>query len=49
VNVIVAIGRDVDRARFGSQPDHVRLEAYLPQPLLLPHCGASSRTAASTA
>jgi UDP:flavonoid glycosyltransferase YjiC (YdhE family) len=40
VNVIVAIGRDVDPARFGSQPDHMRLEAYVPQALLLPHCAA---------
>jgi UDP:flavonoid glycosyltransferase YjiC (YdhE family) len=40
VNVIVAIGRDVDPARFGPQPDHVRLEAYVPQALLLPHCAA---------
>jgi UDP:flavonoid glycosyltransferase YjiC (YdhE family) len=40
VNVVVAIGRDVDPARFGAQPQHVRLEAYLPQPLLLPRCDA---------
>jgi UDP:flavonoid glycosyltransferase YjiC (YdhE family) len=41
VNVIVAIGRDQDAAaRFGTQPDHVRLEAYVPQPLLLPYCDA---------
>ena len=38
VNVIVAIGRDVDPAHFGRQPDHVRLEGYVPQALLLPHC-----------
>jgi MGT family glycosyltransferase len=37
-NVIVAIGRDVDPAWFGPQPDHVRLEPYLPQPLVLEHC-----------
>jgi MGT family glycosyltransferase len=37
-NVIVAIGRDEDPARFGPQPDHVRLESYLPQPLMLEHC-----------
>ena len=37
-NVIVGIGRDQDPSRFGPQPDHVRLEAYLPQPLLLEHC-----------
>ena len=40
VNVIVAIGRDQDPARFGPQPDHIRLEPYLPQPLLLEHCDA---------
>ena len=38
VNLIVAIGRDRDPADFGPQPTHVRLEAYVPQPLLLPHC-----------
>ena len=40
VNVIVAIGRDEDPARFGPQPDHIRLEPYVPQPLLLAHCDA---------
>ena len=40
VNVIVAIGRDEAPARFGPQPDHVRLERYVPQPLLLAHCNA---------
>jgi hypothetical protein len=40
LNVIVAIGRDQDPARFGPQPDHVRLEAYVAQPLLLGHCHA---------
>jgi UDP:flavonoid glycosyltransferase YjiC (YdhE family) len=40
VNVIVAIGRDQDPGRFGPQPDHVRLEAYVPQPLVLAHCDA---------
>jgi UDP:flavonoid glycosyltransferase YjiC (YdhE family) len=40
VNVIVAIGRDQDPSRFGPLPDHVRLEAYLPQPLVLEHCHA---------
>jgi UDP:flavonoid glycosyltransferase YjiC (YdhE family) len=40
VNLIVAIGRDQDRARFGTQPDHARLEPYVQQPLLLEHCDA---------
>jgi MGT family glycosyltransferase len=39
-NVIVAIGRDQEPSRFGPQPEHVRLEAYVPQPLLLEHCDA---------
>ena len=38
VNLVVAIGRDQDPGRFGAQPPHVRLEEYVPQPLLLPHC-----------
>jgi UDP:flavonoid glycosyltransferase YjiC (YdhE family) len=38
VNLIVAIGRDENPARFGSQPSNVRLEAYVPQALLLEHC-----------
>lgn len=38
VNLIIAIGRDEDPARFGRQPQNVRLEAYVPQPKLLPHC-----------
>jgi UDP:flavonoid glycosyltransferase YjiC (YdhE family) len=40
VNVVVVIGRDQDPGRFGPQPDHVRLERYVPQPLLLEHCAA---------
>lgn len=38
LNLIVAIGRDQDPARFGSQPANVHLEAYVPQPALLAHC-----------
>jgi UDP:flavonoid glycosyltransferase YjiC (YdhE family) len=38
VNLIVAIGPDQDADRFGPQPAHVRLEAFVPQTLLLPHC-----------
>jgi MGT family glycosyltransferase len=40
VNVIVAIGRDQDPDRFGPQPDQVRLEPYVAQPLLLERCDA---------
>jgi UDP:flavonoid glycosyltransferase YjiC (YdhE family) len=42
VNVIVAIGRDEDPARFGPQPDHVRLEPTWPSLCCLRggHCDA---------
>lgn len=39
-DVVVAIGRDQDPGRFGPQPANVRLEAYVPQPLVLPRCDA---------
>ncbi|GAA4544508.1 glycosyltransferase [Amycolatopsis samaneae] len=35
VNVVATIGRDGDRARFGDQPDHVRIEHFVPQDQLL--------------
>ncbi len=38
VNVVVAIGRDQDPARFGPQPPHVHLEPYVAQTLFLPRC-----------
>jgi UDP:flavonoid glycosyltransferase YjiC (YdhE family) len=40
INLVVAIGRDQDPARFGPQPPNVRLEPHVPQALLLPHCDA---------
>jgi MGT family glycosyltransferase len=38
VNLIVTIGRENDPADFGPQPSNVRIERYIPQSLLLPHC-----------
>jgi MGT family glycosyltransferase len=35
---VVAIGPDQNAERFGPMPPNVRLEHYVPQPLLLPHC-----------
>jgi MGT family glycosyltransferase len=40
LNLIVAIGPDQDPARFGAVPSNVRLERYVAQPNLLPHCAA---------
>ncbi len=38
VNLVVTVGRDIDPTQFGPQPEHVHIERYLPQPLVLPHC-----------
>jgi len=38
VNLIVTVGRDIDPASFGPQPEHVHIERYIPLSLLLPHC-----------
>ena len=35
-DVVVTVGRDVDPATFGPQPDHVRVESFVPQADLLP-------------
>lgn len=49
LNVVVTIGRNGDRDRFGEQPSHVRIEHFVPQEHLLPHvdlvvCHAGSGT-----
>lgn len=38
-DLIVTVGRHLDPARFGPQPDHVRIERFIPQDEVLPHCG----------
>lgn len=38
VNVIVTVGENGDPALLGPQADHVHVERYIPQSLLLPHC-----------
>ena len=38
VALIVTTGRDQDPADFGPQPPHIRVERYVPQSLLFPHC-----------
>jgi UDP:flavonoid glycosyltransferase YjiC (YdhE family) len=38
VHLILTIGRNQDPARYGPQPDHVRIARYIPHSLLLPHC-----------
>lgn len=37
-NLILTVGRATDPAEFGPQPPNVRIERYVPQSHLLPHC-----------
>jgi MGT family glycosyltransferase len=37
-NIIVTVGNHIDPIEFGSQPAHIRIERYIAQELLLPHC-----------
>lgn len=38
VRALVTVGPRADPATVGSQPAHVRVERYVPQTLVLPHC-----------
>lgn len=40
VTAIVTVGTDNDPADFGAHPDHVHVERFIPQSLLLPFCDA---------
>jgi UDP:flavonoid glycosyltransferase YjiC (YdhE family) len=37
-NIVVTVGRELDPQALGPQPANVRVERYVPQSLLLPHC-----------
>jgi MGT family glycosyltransferase len=37
VEVVVTVGRDINPAELGLQPEHVHVEQWVPQSLLLPH------------
>ena len=40
VTAILTVGADNDPAGFGPQPEHVHIERFIPQSLLLPYCDA---------
>jgi UDP:flavonoid glycosyltransferase YjiC (YdhE family) len=40
VNLIMTVGWSMDPKQFGPQPDYIKIEQYIPQTLLLPHCDA---------
>jgi UDP:flavonoid glycosyltransferase YjiC (YdhE family) len=38
VDVIVTVGKHIDPAELGPQPDHIRVEQFIPQAEVLPRC-----------
>ncbi len=40
MNVIITVGRSMDPAQFRPLPGHIKVEQYIPQSLILPHCDA---------
>jgi UDP:flavonoid glycosyltransferase YjiC (YdhE family) len=38
MDLVVTVGRDMDPTELGPRPSNVRIERYLPQASLLPHC-----------
>lgn len=40
INLIVTVGRSMDPAQFQPLPDHIKMEQYIPQSLILPRCDA---------
>jgi UDP:flavonoid glycosyltransferase YjiC (YdhE family) len=38
VNVLATVGRQIDPADLGPQPANIRIEQYIPQAQILPHC-----------
>ncbi|QMU76339.1 glycosyltransferase family 1 protein [Streptacidiphilus sp. PB12-B1b] len=37
-DVVMTVGAGIDPAEFGPQPDHVRIERFIPQDEILPRC-----------
>jgi UDP:flavonoid glycosyltransferase YjiC (YdhE family) len=46
-DVVVTVGREIDPAELGPQPAHVRVERFVPQHELLPHCALAVTHAGS--
>ena len=38
INLVVTVGKYIDPSELGAQPANVRIENYIPQGVLLPHC-----------
>jgi UDP:flavonoid glycosyltransferase YjiC (YdhE family) len=47
IEALVTVGSDLDPARFGPQPSHIRIERFVPQGDVLPHCAAAINHAGS--
>lgn len=46
-NIIATVGREIDPAELGPQPSNVRIERFISQELLLPHCNLAVSHAGS--
>jgi UDP:flavonoid glycosyltransferase YjiC (YdhE family) len=46
-DIVVTLGREIDPAEVGPQPAHVRVERFIPQRDLLPHCALAVTHAGS--
>lgn len=40
INLILTVGRNGDPASYGTQPDNVHIERFIPQAALMPYCHA---------
>lgn len=40
VNLVMTVGRSMDPQMFGKQPEHIHIEQYIPQSLILRYCDA---------
>ncbi len=38
INLVVSVSNEIDPAELGPQPTNVRVERYIPQAVLFPHC-----------
>lgn len=41
INVLATVGRELDPAMFGPQPDNIHITRYVAQATVLPHCAAT--------
>lgn len=38
IHIIATVGREIDPKELGPQPENIRIEQFIPQEVILPHC-----------